>query len=769
MSIHYMDFGQPQAGLDVTLFKHEASRELFAACDVHPDIDVVEIRSFQRSDGVYGDIIVVDCGDGRVPSRNTIGIKVRERLALTYCPTNRPDCPYDVRALRVEFPVTLHQNHVLQGEPPSICLYFEPWTTVERTWTPQKHLARILWWLHESASGTLHRSDQPLEHLYFVTPWQLILPPDFHQKAKSPDLRLELFPLSPPDTRLITFGAEYSDKQTVVPQEQIAAECLTIRLSPVVSGPIQTYPYTLGELHQQLISREAGLFNELCTAIINKVPEEGINIVQKASGLLTFILVHVPIIRNPGDAVERIDVLGFVAHTDLVQLGIAAGILIRAPGTKKAYVDHLKSGGFSETLPETPNVWQTIPIEPVDVKFRMSRNYARQASGISAEHAEFKGVLAGVGALGSVLADTWAREAWGNWVYVDDDVLQVHNLARHIGKNMHIGLPKVDVVKRVTELNYADGLVTYRAIRERINNFKNEEISALLKDSDLLIDVTTTLEVPRDLSVLPDVPRMASVFVTPSGHDSVLLLEDKERTINLSSLEAQYYRAILQHDWGENHLTGHFGNLWVGGGCRDISNVISNELIQLHGAILARQIRQKTIVHEAKINIWIHDDNNSCVTPAVIPVYPSITNLCGIWSIKFDSGLQDKLFSLRTQNLPNETGGILLGYIDQKMKAIQLVDVLPAPADSIADTSGFVRGTNGLPEALDSCCRRTANIVTYIGEWHSHPPHASTYPSSLDMELLAYLANQMADEGLPVLMAIVGESELSFTLAHSVA
>lgn len=43
-------------------------------------------------------------------------------------------------------------------------------------------------------------------------------------------------------------------------------------------------------------------------------------------------------------------------------------------------------------------------------------------------------------------------------------------------------------------------------------------------------------------------------------------IEDSERGTRLTHLEAQYYRAILTNDWGEEHLSGHYGGLIVGGG-----------------------------------------------------------------------------------------------------------------------------------------------------------------------------------------------------------
>nr|WP_228718854.1 hypothetical protein [Klebsiella pneumoniae] len=46
-------------------------------------------------------------------------------------------------------------------------------TAVERNWTPERFIERIFWWLRESAEQRLHREDQPLEQLFYMSPYQL--------------------------------------------------------------------------------------------------------------------------------------------------------------------------------------------------------------------------------------------------------------------------------------------------------------------------------------------------------------------------------------------------------------------------------------------------------------------------------------------------------------------------------------------------------------------------------------------------------------------
>lgn len=146
-------------------------------------------------------------------------------------------------------------------------------------------------------------------------------------------------------------------------------------------------------------------------------------------------------------------------------------------------------------------------------------------------------------------------------------------------------------------------------------------------------------------------------------------------------------------------------------------------------------------------------------------VKQTITSDCGRWNVTWDTGLKEKLHLLRAARLPSETGGVLLGYIDQKLKTIFIVDALAAPADSEADTTGFARGTLGLKEQLKDVALRTANVIGYIGEWHSHPSHCSVWPSGPDGELLAYLTSMLTLDGQPALMLIVGEQNICLSLA----
>jgi hypothetical protein len=63
-------------------------------------------------------------------------------------------------------------------------------------------------------------------------------------------------------------------------------------------------------------------------------------------------------------------------------------------------------------------------------------------------------------------------------------------------------------------------------------------------------------------------------------------------------------------------------------------------------------------------------------------------------------------------------------------------------------------------KAVQMASARTAGIVGYIGEWHSHPRGHSATPSREDLVQLAEISFGMHDDGLPAIQLIVGEDDI---------
>ncbi len=70
------------------------------------------------------------------------------------------------------------------------------------------------------------------------------------------------------------------------------------------------------------------------------------------------------------------------------------------------------------------------------------------------------------------------------------------------------------------------------------------------------------------------------------------------------------------------------------------------------------------------------------------------------------------------------------------------------------------RGQEGQIEAIADVHSRTARVVDYVGESHSHPDWCAARPSADDQKLLDTLRRQMSAAGLPALMVIAGRDEV---------
>lgn len=747
MSEGYVEFGELIEGLNPDTLTLPLARRMFHAVERHPAFKLFELR---RTTKDPSEILIVECRNDKVWSKSPVGIQYREHLALRFFtdPKRMPE----VRALRENFPATVHQNQVLRGEPTSLCLYIEQWSALERYWTPEKHLNRILFWLTETSNGTLHLEDQPVEQIYFKGYYELVLPPDFDEKVGDKRFLLK------PEPRLQHDGEK---KMQVLVSEFVQATraklddyplaCISLKLKPIVHGGVERTPYCLGDLHDQLERRGASLSPILFDYIRNAVGEAGVGVTKEEN---TLLVLQIPILRNAGEAPERIEMRGFIVHTGFGKLGVAGGALMEINGR------FLRFELMGEA--EGKDDWRELFVEPIECLPPFTRKLARVTSGITSEGP--RGILAGVGALGSALANVWQREGWGIWSYIDTDHLKPHNLSRHTTFEPMVGSYKVNAVESLCHTLYGPQEEFGKAIVADAADFQNAEVAGFIRTSDLVVDATTTLEYPRDLSAHSEVKRAASVFLTPSGHSVVLLMEDTCRDIRLDVLEAQYYRAILNNEWGTKHLVGNYGHLRVGGGCRDVSNVISPELINVNAAILARQVRLKSEKPDAAIYVWHSDPETGAVVAHAIKVATPVLGRMEPWTIVLDEGVLARMRDLRKAALPNETGGVLLGYFDMKLMRLYVVDSLPAPSDSKEEIAGYIRGAEGVVEAVNAAQARTANIVSYIGEWHSHPPRASTRPSSDDVRLLNYLATNLQHDGLPALMLIVGDTEVSFLM-----
>jgi integrative and conjugative element protein (TIGR02256 family) len=89
--------------------------------------------------------------------------------------------------------------------------------------------------------------------------------------------------------------------------------------------------------------------------------------------------------------------------------------------------------------------------------------------------------------------------------------------------------------------------------------------------------------------------------------------------------------------------------------------------------------------------------------------------------------------------LPNETGGVLLGYRAANDTRVVMAIVGPGPRAHHA-RDHFVPDQTYQEEAIARIYTASDHVWTYLGDWHTHPG-SDARPSSRDLRTLRRIAN----------------------------
>lgn len=79
----------------------------------------------------------------------------------------------------------------------------------------------------------------------------------------------------------------------------------------------------------------------------------------------------------------------------------------------------------------------------------------------------------------------------------------------------------------------------------------------------------------------------------------------------------------------------------------------------LHAAVASRQFTGLNDADSAGIRIWTTDETSLEVSTVSVAVSQVTRAALGEWTVLYDDQLVETIQRLRTERLPNETGGIL--------------------------------------------------------------------------------------------------------------
>lgn len=709
-------------------------RDLYKVISEHPYAQVIRTVKLGKGEAL---IFTVDVERGQHVKND---IRYKEHVCALF---NADDSGMPkVLTLREDFPHMLHQNQEHYDKPKSLCLYDIPYHELKLSWTALVFLERIRSWLSSASLGTLHQDDQQLEPFILGIGGHFILPPDFEEKKT---LYVELVSTAQGRYNVVA----YHDKKKITRPNTLTFTTLVIVSSPIEHGVVNRLPQTLFQLSEILSS----LNIDLSKTIKSKVDSlmRSANPGELENKLL--ILCKFPIISAKGKNPSLFDYHVFISNDSIKDIAKKLCLIGSVENSKQVF--SLIPSCYDWTQSNEITISQLKPFTS------FTRELARVQNGISSGPKDISSVMIGLGAIGSNLLMNFARKGFSSWALVDNDILLPHNLARH---NLKSGICEAKSILVSTRSNHLLNDPNYS--KSLVENFMlnhSDELSEALSNAELIVDCSASIAVERKLAFNTNVKcKCISVFLNPSGTDLVILSTDKGNLITLDLLEMQYYRELINNEDLSEHMNdSELGNRY-GTSCRDISSIISNDHVTLHSSIASSYIQSANNSTKADINIWSIDNINLSVGNTKVPCFDKESVEVGNLKIIFDSHLKEKIYSLRQTELPNETGGVLIGSLDQQRNIIYVIDTILAPSDSDSSAVSFNRGIDGLESELNRIKKITGNNLYYVGEWHSHPNGASLNMSEDDIRHLNWLSDHSKMIGYSLLSLIVGLDEFKF-------
>lgn len=667
-----------------------------------------------------------------VPQRPRVAIAKTERILVGF----RVDDGWypDVRALRVDFPraCVLHLNLVPATEPASLCLFVQSWKDIRLRLTANELLHRVQTWLNDTADGSLHREDQPLEPFFLTGPAQtpVIVSGGLTDAIFKGASSLEL--------GIARHGEDFVFIQTRLDAvRRVDRQLAPALVVPLISKPhehciLYSTPGNFAELGSQLEAIGIDLLGSVQTELL-KHQHAG---TLKRFGFLVLLLLFRR--QRSADSEPESELAAFFCHGNPKEglQGVARELGLSGTG------DVTKRG-------------EDLNVHHMAIRYELSPARAAAYSGVEALDIPLVGI--GAGAIGSQVILQSAQGGLARWTVVDNDILLPHNLVRHGLRADWLGAPKAAGV--AFEVNNMFEAPTATGIVADFQDTGGETaaLAQALASAAAVVDMSASVSVARDLARDETfAARRCSMFCSPSGRDFVFLGESGSRTLRLDQLEAQYFRAVASDDRLAEHLAG--GSTI--GSCRDITSRVPQSLMGLHAATGVRALRTWLEQDSATVRLVCANDQDLALSDVRLELGEAVVagNLGG-WSVQTDSQFLDEVREQRRRSLPNETGGVLLAQVDVQRRVLYVCHHIPAPPDSQRQPTMYIRGSEGLKQAYDEILRRTQNNLVYVGEWHSHPDRCACSPSMDDIVAGAWLAEKTREGSLPGIMLIVGDRE----------
>ena len=676
------------------------ARSIYKAALCHPFVTEVSCHSNSKGDEIVRfKFIYLE-----VPDEPVFDIREEEDIAVV-CRVEDIFLP-EVYALRKDFPTELpHSNARPYARPVSLCVSDVAFADIRPQFNAFDFLNYIRRWLNLNSINQLHEVDRPLEVYFAANEICCLLN---QPESDNPYVKLSQ-------------KSKFTSTLEFVQKGKATHYLIWLPTEKVFTRNFATIPQTVGDLRRIKSSAQYSLVDSLLVFLFGTVAGK--------SSLPLLLMVYITQQNSNGKKTTN----------NLFAIKVSASALDITIKKK-----NLSDNGFESWL-------DGLEVQVVLMTGMISRQENANNNGIVDT---FKKVtVIGTGTLGSAVIDHFVREGCAEEVaLVDFDYLFPHNISRHTLTTDKVMTSKVRSI-RDSYRGIFDQKIT--AIEGNLLTLGNEEKRRLFADTQLVVDLSTSVAVERHLSQDKMPFRRCTSFLNPKGDEIVLMMEDSSRSYRLDLLEMDYYRNLIVDDRFCHHLEQSGSVRTNNFSCRAESMVLGYENIRALSAIVSSQIRKYYSLNQHCLCLWHMDSDDGTVVKQAMAVSDWTQFTSNGITVYLSSYVKEEIDRMTVESKEVETGGCLFGGFDRDFNTIYVYYMMPAPADSIHTPVSFVRGFGGLTDEYKRITRLTYYQVRYLGEWHSHPNMSNT-PSSTDRNQFDVLSAEQQSQDLPFVQIING-------------
>lgn len=380
--------------------------------------------------------------------------------------------------------------------------------------------------------------------------------------------------------------------------------------------------------------------------------------------------------------------------------------------------------------------------------------------------------LFGVGAIGSTLADLFAKAGVGTLRMIDKGELRPHNVIRHLSDLTDVGQHKVvstgiNVMKhnpfvKVDALIY-DVMQVGQDEWDHLLPVDSIGVSSIADDNiEALVNERAVLSC-REMFYVRALRggKAGRIFRVRPGVDACkecLALYYHERNEDFIFIDDDPDLPLLTNECNNSVRPGSAADLYI------IAGIASRLVLDLlHGKDLS-----------GNHWVWTTESLGSSVSGSNVPYslheaflgpHPQcrLCNSVPITSVHIPERIQQAILSEIQETGVNETGGILTGFYSQDGVATVMSASGPGP-NAVRRPNWFERDVKFCQDSLQKSVEKFGAHGEYLGEWHFHPT-GTNRPSPQDIKSMAEIAIQPNyATRFPIALIVSSSHDFGFTV-----